>query len=265
MQFPSWVTTFAWSPCSRSIAISRGGCPATVEILDAATLVRLTTPELPTDDLCPANGLVFSPDGRLLTWYGYEKGESDRGKLISWDLQTGGLVSAISAEEISSNCVPITYSACGTMFGVLFCGSGDATINTYNALSGTHICSRLVKFRVSGEIWTHGECLRFATVTPGHITTWEAGFASTHALTEVETLSIPGGCHDPTFLLVHPTLPRLAFVCEGRVRVWDTQDSKFLLDPVHVVRVRWMSFSPDGRFFACNSTTSEGKTTGIYL
>jgi len=92
---------------------------------------------------------------------------------------------------------------------------------------------------------------------PVSITIWEAGFASTHAATDVETLSIPDSCRNPDILLAHPTLPRLALARRGRVRIWDTQDSKFLLDTVDAEP--WgMTFSPDGRFFAFNGTVPEG-------
>jgi len=232
-----------------------------VEILDAVTLERLTILEFPTDDPCIGSRLIFSPDGRLLTWAGSSEAG---GKSISWDLQTGVVVSAISAGE-GRYFGSISYSACGTMFGVSSYGSSDAIVNTYNALSGTHMCSHLVEGLISGEIWTHGECLRFATMTPGFITTWEAGFTSTHAPMEVETLSIPDGCRDPGSFLVHPTLPRVALIHERRVRVWDTQGSKFLLDFVHGAYGNTMSFSPDGRLFACDSATPEGKSTGICL
>jgi len=260
MRFPSGVTAVAWSPCSGSIAISWGIYHPTVEVLDAATLMRLTVLEFPMGDLDCTDQLIFSPDGRLLTsLVSYRAG----GKLISWDLQTGVVISAISAEGVHYS-DSIAYSACGTIFGVLSHGS-DVTVNTYDVLSGTHICSHLVEGLVRGEIWAHGECLRFTTMTPGSIITWEAGFASTHAPTKVEILPIPDGCRDLQFLLVHPTLPRLALVCGQRVRVWDTQDSKFLLEPAHDVYNYTMSFSPDGRFFASNGITPEGSSTGICL
>jgi len=254
------VTAATWSPCSRSIAISWGTSPPTVEILDAATLMRLTVLEFPMGDLDHTKQLIFSPDGRLLTsLVTYGAG----GKLISWDLQTGVVVSAISAER-GHYSDSIAYSACGTIFGVLSHGS-DVTVNTYNVLSGTHICSHLVEGLVKGKIRAHGECLRFTTMTPGSIITWEAGFASTHVPTKVEILPIPDGRHDLESLLVHPTLPRVAFIHKGRVGVWDTQHSKFLLDSAHEVFDYTMSFSPDGRFFASNGVTPEYGFTGIYL
>jgi len=232
-----------------------------VEVLDAATLMRLTVLEFPMGGLHHTKRLIFSPDGRLLTSFvSYRAG----GNLISWDLQTGVVVSAISAER-GHYFDSIAYSACGTICGVLSRSSYDATVDTYNVLSGTHICSHPVGGLVKGEIWAHGECLRFTTITPGSITTWEAGFASTHTPTKVETLPIPDSCHDLEFLLVHPTLPRLAFICEGRVRVWDTQHSKFLLNSAHGVFNYTMSFSPDGRYFASNGVTPEGIFAGIYL
>jgi len=260
MRFPGSVAAATWSPCSRSVAISWGKYPPTVEILDAATLMRLTVLEFPMGDLHHTKRLVFSPDGRLLTSLVSYRAE---GKLISWDLQTGVVVSAISAGG-GNYSGSIAYSACGTIFGVLSHGS-DVTVNTYNVLSGTHICSHLVGGLVGGEIWAHGECLRFTTVTPESITTWEAGFASTHAPTKVEILPIPDGCRDLRSLLVHPTLPRLALICEQRVCVWDTQHSKFLLDSAHGGFSYVMSFSPDGRFFASSGVTPEESTPGIYL
>jgi len=265
-RFPNNVFAAAWSPCSRSIAISWDGHPPTVEILDAATLMRTTILEPPTGGAWYFNHkLIFSPDGGLLTWF-CDMG-SDRGELISWDLQTGVRVSAISAEDLPRyDPSPITYSACGTMLGVLSCGLGNTTINTYNVLSGTHIYSHsVVKGSVSDRIWTHGECIRFATMTPESITTWEVGFTSAHAPAEVETLSIPDGCHNPDSFLVHPTFSRLALAHKRSVRVWDTQDSKFLLGPTRVVQVYGMSFSLDGHFFACNGVIPEGGSAAIHL
>jgi len=263
-RFSGPVEAAAWSPCGRSIAISWGHYPPTVEILDAATLVRLSILEFTVLDVGSDHRLIFSPDGRLLTWYGSDN-TGQLGMVISWDVQTGVLVSVISTERQGGAHSPIAYSACGTMFGVFTCGGSDTTINTYNAFSGKRISAHLVEGEISREMWTHGERLRFATMTSGSVTVWEAGFTSTHAPTEVETLSIPDCCHTSDILLAHPTLPRLALVCEGRVRVWDTQDSRFLLDPAHVVQVEWISFSPDGRFFACNNSTPEGRSEGIYL
>ncbi|KAF9642890.1 hypothetical protein BDM02DRAFT_3192519 [Thelephora ganbajun] len=215
----------AWSPCGRFIAISDGGSRA--EIRDAVTFKRLTILEFPEGH---TQKLVFSPDARLLTSHSVNPT-----KFISWDLQTGILVSAISLGrwDYRTKCFSITYSACGTMFGAL--------------IGHTH--THRVEWRAVENIWTHGECLRFAVEKPRFITTWEVGFASRSAPTEIGSLPLPGNFpHGPHVHLFHPTLSRLAFTRSGKIFVWDAQHFKFLLnkyanDPYGI------SFSTDGHLF----------------
>ncbi|KAF9647967.1 hypothetical protein BDM02DRAFT_2470495 [Thelephora ganbajun] len=245
----------AWSPCGRFIAISNGGLRT--EIVDAATLKRLAVLGFPEGR---TQKLVFSPDARLLMSY-----NAKPGKFISWNLQTGALVNAISPEQWDDNpwCSSITYSACGTMFGVLIyrsLGTGSFTIRTYSVHSSTHVYSHSVEGRVVGDIWTHGGCLRFATTKSGSITTWEVGFASRNPPTEIESLPLPDNSpHDLCPRSFHPTLSRLAFTHSRRIFVWDTQRSKFLLNE-YVQWANWISFSSDGRFFMYRSRSSH-----IYL
>ena len=248
MKFPSAIDTVVWSPCSRFIAIVWGRSRATIEILDAATLGRITTLDF---TLGGTRWLVFSQDSRLLTWFG-----NDPWKFISWDLQTGVLVSTISPEQQGRTLdgFSATYSSCGTMFGVSFRNDHTFTISTYSVRSGTHIYSHSMEGPVLDEIWTHGEYLRFATTKPGSITTWKIGFTPTNAPTEVQSLATPSNSHRMSHLLLHPGLSRLAFTAGGRVKVWSAQDSKFLLDSVDVMWPRRMSFSLDGHFFACGTS-----------
>ena len=265
MKFPNQVSAVAWSPCSRTIAVSWGDHPPVIEILDAMTLMQLFTLEFPMHDLCHGIELVFSPDGRLLTWFSGNQAP-DPGWIITWDLQTGVQVSAISPEGweglLSSSL--IAYSACGTMIGVLN-NSGNSTINTYNVLSGTHIFSHLVKGWVSGSIWAYGECLRFATIKPRSVIVWEARFDSAHAPKEIETLSIPDGPHSLKGILPHPTHPQLALTSTERIYIWSTQDSKFLLDSPNLYQMRRISFSPEGHFFVCVVQSVEGDGSEIHL
>ncbi|KAF9644130.1 hypothetical protein BDM02DRAFT_3272647 [Thelephora ganbajun] len=245
--FPSQIETAVWSPCSRFIAISWGGWPTTIEILDGATLGRITTLDYPLDELRWTRQLAFSQNGRLLTWYGgYPK------RLISWDFQTGGLVSAIALEQ-PEGYPSVTYSACGTMFAVLIRNDPTFTVSIYNVLVGTRIYSRSTEGRPLEEIWTRGECLRFATIDSGSITTWEVAFASPHVPTPVESLPIPSDFHPSGSFRFHPTSSRLAFGGSGSIAVWDVQDSKFLLEStdINYHAVVLMSFSSDGRFLAC--------------
>ena len=166
MKFPEWVSGAAWSPYSRFIAIALGregpapdSGPPALEILDAMTLVKLSALEFPTDHpYCYKNYLVFSLDGHLLAWFGEDWGYNVR--ISTWDVQTGVLVSSISIEswgDLHSSI--ITYSTCGTMFVVLYCGYKNSTIHIYNALSGAHMYSHTVEGKASENIWTYGGCL----------------------------------------------------------------------------------------------------------
>ena len=251
MTFPSPIEVAVWSPCSRFIAIVWGRSKATVEILDAVTLGRLTILDFP---LGGTRWLVFSPDARLLTWFG----ESPE-RFITWDVQTGLPISEISPEQQgrTQDCFSATYSASGTLFGVLFRNGHTFTISTYNVLSNTHIHSHTNEGLVLDEIWAHGECLRFATMKSGLIITWEVGFTTTDAPTEVQSLPTPSHSTHMGHFLLHPSPSRVAFITGGRVKVWDAQDSKFLLDSADVKWPRRMSFSHDGRFFACGTNGPE--------
>ncbi|KAF9642942.1 hypothetical protein BDM02DRAFT_3124013 [Thelephora ganbajun] len=254
--FPSHIDTAVWSPCSRFIAISWGTRRTTIEILDGVTLERITTLESPLDELQWTRRLAFSQNTRLLTWYGLHPR-----KFISWDLQTGGLVSTIALEQLKPH-LSVTYSACGTMFGVLIHDGPTFTISIYNVLVGTRIYSRSAEGRTLKEIWTHGGRLRFATIDSGSITTWEVAFASPHAPTPVESLPIPDDHRFSGRFRSHPASSRLAFAAGGSVIVWDARDSKFLLESTNINcdAIASLSFSSDGRFLTCGTTN-----LGIHL
>jgi len=241
------VWTVVWSSCSRFIAV---GLPGSTELLDAVTLERLQTFAHPSSD---HGCLGFSPDGRLLTWIDDHDGGS-----TTWDLQTGGRISAIPSipttfllEHFSS-----TYSMDGNIVAVACRDLGNnavTAIYTYNLISGTHThFHRVSEGRIVAQIWTHGEFLRFATVKPGFITIWQVGFTSEHTPTEIESLPAPGdtGSEEHLFL---PTLSRLAFILGEAVLIWDARDSRFLLNFVGNGRLGGLSFSSDGRFFACGT------------
>ena len=239
--------TVAWSSCGGFIAV---GLHESTEVLDAVTLKRLHTFVHPFPDIGQPS---FSPDGRSLTWI-----NSINDGSITWDLQTGGRISVIPStlNASSSQFYSSAYSMDGKVLAVagLRCSNDylmETVISTYDLISGTHIYSHRVW---DGEgvvqIWTHGEFLRFATVEPGSITIWQVGFTSKHTLAEIESLPAPDdiGFDEHLFL---PTLSRIAFTPEQAVLIWDARDSKFLLNFVCGGNTGEMSFSPDGRFFAC--------------
>jgi WD40 repeat protein len=247
----SFAWAVVWSPCSRFIAVTRrSGRGQEIEILDAVTLEQLTVLESGPGE---APWLIFSPDSRLLMSL-----DGGRKKLISWDLRTGVQPSDISLDQAQGSPVEyfsLTYSECGAMLGVLSSSAEAPTISIYNVLSGTHIHSHQVG-RVLGEVWTHGESIRYASFASGSITIWEFEFASGHQPTQVESFSTPANFHSSR-PLIHSSLSRLAFINRRAVLVWDCRGSRFLLDSEDLKTPVGMSFSLDGRFFACGTDGGE--------
>jgi len=272
---PSGISLVVWSSCNRFIAIAWSGWTR-IDVLDSATLQRLRTHQpalvLATID----KTIVFSPDSRILSISRY----SDQWLHVdSWDLQTGGVVSVIKWEGQGVSVVgnpSIAYSASGKVVGVLCRYDDNAnTANTadvfiFDVATGTHIHSHSLNnvIPLSNDIWTHGEALRFATVNATTITIWEVGFTSGTTPTEIETLPTPenfGPTVSPYTIndyrtvrtLLLPSPCRLALAIEDRVLVWDVRNSKCLLDHTGTRPNPEMSFSSDGRFFACSATESE--------
>jgi hypothetical protein len=244
-----------WSPCGRFVAVAQA---ETIEILDAVTLVRLRTfTHTPAEK---TRWLSFSPGSYSLTQFSH--GDN---LLTTWDLQTGGRISVIPStpDTSSSRYFSSAYSVDGKVIAVAYIDSGSTTdttvtgISTYNLLSGIHIYSHPVsEGRIVAPIWTHGECLRFVTVKPRSITIWEVGFTSIHTLAEIESLPAPDdvGSEESLFL---PTRSRFAFILRETILVWDSQDSKLLLNFMGDKRPRGISFSSDGRFLACGTIGQE--------
>ena len=247
-RFLGFIDTAVWSPCGRFIAIAQRSSNK-IAILDGVTLKQLYT-TCPVSQLSYSVDLVFSPDGHFLTGHSRVASSTSTNHIVSWDLQTGGLIGDISIDPGPYR--SISYSCCGTMFGVLFKGTGVPAIITYNTISGTKIFSHQVKESITSTIWTHGEYLQFATVEAGSITIWEVGFASRSAPVKVNSLPTPDKFPSKEFLLL-PTHSWLAFILQGRVLVWDAQHLKTLLDFPDIEDPRNISFSPDGHFFVCGT------------
>lgn len=282
---PAGIHLAAWSPCDRFIAIALGVWM--MEVLDSVTLERLQILESPLKISAERSALTFSPDNRLLTCSsGPPEFSQDRQLfVVSWDLQTGGPASAIrwSVQHIVRE-TSITYSVGGKLVGVL-CryDDGPATIFICDVASAVcmYSCSLDIGIPLSNDIWTHGRSFRFATVnaTLTTITIWEVEFTSGATPTEVETLHAPGDLGDGEHTWVRPLPPphhsgddeytgaqllpdpcRLALVFRDKVLVWDVRHSKYLLRYVAPGFDARMSFSSDGRFFACRTAGSD-----IYL
>jgi WD40 repeat protein len=245
-----------WSPCSKFIAVDsyvRNGPEVTIEILDGATLQRLSILRLPQRDFVEQ---IFSPDSRLLT---VSSTGPTQDELTTWDLQTGIQLSAIHPEVERSlhYLFSFTYSECGTMVGTAHWNAKESIISIYNVLSGTHLYSHEGGDILGRGIWTHGGCIRYATFASRAIIIWEFGFASRHEPTQVKSLSTPDNFNPPVGVLILPSLSRLSFCDPGGVMVWDVQESRFLLNFDGGERSGGISFSHDGHLFACGPIDQE--------
>ena len=261
------IERIVWSLCSRFIAIA---CYKETQILDATTLERVKSLAAQGDR---SQSLTFSAESCLLTRLNGEPEE-----FISWDLQTGVPASVISSDkeergrhypgdhqerkEFTQKTLSMTYSGCGMMFGVLFKHHNVAVIVTYNVLSSTSTGYYPVERPVVNIIWTHDKSIRFATYGRGSITIWEVGFVLEHPATEVESLPTPNNFDPSSRFLFLPACSRLAFILNDSVFVWDARHSKLLLSSADIRRPKdySMTFSSDGRFFACGTHSQE-----IYL
>ena len=241
--FPDHINTAVWSSCSRLIAVANEEPPKAI-VLDAVTLEPLYTLH-PPSEWAALHYLTFSPDSCLLT--GYSPGTKC---IVTWDLQTGGVITNIN---ITGECNSISYAECGTVLGSLF---NENTVIIYNVLSGVEISSHSVSQLAVNTIWSLGDYFQFATIDQNTIVIWEVGIASPCTPTEISSLAIPDNFSFDQLVLSF-NLSQLAWVNQGKVLVWDTQDKKVLLDSTEVNEPQKMSFSLDGCFFVCGSGDAE--------
>ena len=251
------IVAVAWSPCSRFIALAPVSSSG-IQILDAVTLkpLSITSPiPIVPDGSRQGTGrrsghLVFSPDGKFLTVW-----KATLPHIISWDIQTGGLMSSIKVDENFGTCQSITYSECGTMIGTLFTFLDICTIKTFNVITGTPISSGSFKER-STQVWTHNGCLCFDLLKKGLISILETpfNFELDKPLTIVQSLSTPDNFDSSSEFSFHPTLFYLAFLNSSTVEVWDLQNLRPLLNPLQL-SVYNPTLSPDGLSFACTATS----------
>ena len=266
--FDSFVDRAVWSPCNRFIAIESNSA---VDVLDSATLQRIQRLNLPSEFSLKA--IAFSPGGRMLTAFANDGHRGTRGTLVSWDLQTGGVVSTVEWKGPGNSEIwsaQITYSMNGTMVAVLSQDLESSTISIHNVISGISMPSISdvpptdpdldPRILYAHKLWTHGESFRFETREPTGITIWEA--RSGAAATDVESVSVPRNQFDIALFEFHPASHRLAFIDNtgGALIVWDARASESLLCHTGIHFLSFMSFSPDARCFACTTNDSQ-----IYL
>ena len=242
IRFPGLICATAWSPCSRFIAVVQGD---EIVILDAVTFEQIHTMHLLKNRPLFAVHIAFSPGSHLLTAH-FGK------KIISWDLQTGGLLSNMDTKTHNPY-YSMTYSRCETMVAG---SSGYGHIDIYNIPSGIYVSSHKIPRDIVEPIWTLDKYIQFATIESGSIIMWQISFTSKQAPKRVGSLSIPDNFSKSELVLL-PTLSRLAFILGNEVVVWDSQHHKVLLHSTGVMGPRAMFFSSDGCFFVCGTKSRE--------
>ena len=259
----SWCKV-TWSPCNRFAAVID---QKKLKLVDSVTLDQLSIFQC-NFEFKGYELLGFSPDSHCLTLLSNQRA-------ISWDLKTGGPLSAIPSEQ-ELHLIPFsfTHSNDGKVVAVVYRSISTQTdsihISTYNLLSGTHVGStnHSSKGQVIYPIWTHNdECFQFAIIDLESITIWESPFSLEHPAVEVESMPVPDGIARVDCFLFHPALSRLAFHLKDTVNIWDAKASKLLLkcDDLKIYAASFSetlspltgSFSSDGHFFAYMKTTKE--------
>ena len=273
-----------WSPCNRFIAITLprtvgNKVDNTVDILDSVTLQRIQSLEIPPGMGTQPGAFAFSQDGRTLTSFITRSYKGiDAGFIVSWSLQTGGVVSAIrwkTPHGAGKGEVYTVSSRDGKVVALLSHYKSSATISINDVVSGVHmydidhaVCTnldpKLEEPRVY-KFWIHGESLRYAVSQLTGISIWEVAFAPGATPTEVEAVSIPAnfvqeysqeGKRRFPSVEFHPATCRLASIHDrttsvSTLTVWDARTSKSLLRYTDSDIYPHMTFSSDGRFFAC--------------
>jgi WD40 repeat protein len=280
--FPYTICAAEWSPCDRFIAVGWRDIMR-ADILDSVTLQQLQSLEFPPGVPPDSEALAFSPDSRMLTSFIRGNYHLDTGGfVVSWDLQTGSIASTIEwkgPRDTRVGIAHITYSMNGGVVAILSRYKSSTVISIYDIVSGVYMYNLDHHPRTNPvpssrglyvyEIWAHGESFRFATPEPMGITIWEVG--SVPQATVVESVSVPYNAAqmfafkprkqtDIVWTEFNPASCRLAFICigaEDTLLIWDARASKFLLHQTGTGFYPSMTFSSDGRFFACTTFESE--------
>ena len=275
---PFEIKLAVWSSCSRFLAISATETEP-VEIFDPLTLQRLQGLEFPREISGHPMALIFSPDGRMLTCAGFCKLVRET-FVVSWDLQTGGMVSGIKRQAPDKSLMlasHITYSMDGKVVGVLYRYRTADFISIYDVVFGVymHDVDHGTPYHLFSSsrprlynIWTNGESFLFISLKQKTFTIWEVGLAPGAAPTTVNTVPspIPEGpspCdrdeamnvqfHPAPYMLTITRPILLAYAFRVMDDTWDfvrvlEGGSDFYPTP---------TFSSDGRSFACSTTRSQ--------
>ena len=146
-----WVSSIAFSPDGKRIAVARNGDRA-VRICDAGSGTKVVVLRASGDEI---RGMRYSPDGRRIA------GGSDAGMVDVWDAETGEPFAALPGHARVVNVNSVAFSPNGRHIAS---GSNDKTIRVWNidsqseiaVLRGHEAPVRSVSFSQDGRLIVSG-------------------------------------------------------------------------------------------------------------
>ena len=227
-----------WSPCGRSVAAQSRKA---VEIRNQLTLELITTLQ-PTGTIPHLTGpLAYSPDGRSIAC------ASDTA-IIIWDIQTGGV-----AEEIkcSPNNISLVWSSDGGTICTIDSDDrvGPLIVHTYDISSGTTSSPGTLRSSDKPYLWTHDKSFWVMTTvrySDDGINIFKVG----STLTKIRSF-VFSPLYQAVIGSFSPTTHRVSISDGYTLRIFDTQDSKRLLDATGYSSLSHC-FSSDGSLFAAS-------------
>ena len=174
-----------------------------------------------------------------------------------WDIQTGVVIKDIPLRSFGEMVVSGNQRTTIALFM-------NGTFRAYDGLTGTQLCNDTPlpspQYRFGGH-WTHGESLRFATISDADreqriVRVFEFQPTSATPLLEVNSFLVP--FFEERFCFC-PITSHASCITSEEVVVFDVHDPKILFR-VKVSRypnIPRGCFSPDGRFFACEAQEME--------
>ena len=264
--FPFPIGRTAWSPCNRFIAISSWET-ARADILDSATLQRLQSFG-PLEGLAISSALIFSPDNRMLTYSGNKATRStlhsssilmtQKVLVVTWDIQTGGVVSAIEWEtqDGPGERSHITYSMDGRVVVILSTRYYGAIFDVVTGLHMHDIDFRHLVGSSLCHIWTDGKYIRFAATRQTGISVWEVGIAPGDTPVEVKVLPSLDDVSNRGGSGLLSASDQVAPTNTNPTVVWNSQDSKSLLHHPGLHPNPLITFFCDGCLFTCSTAGS---------
>jgi len=232
-------TLCIWSPCGQFVAAQT---EKAVEIRNQLTLELITILQ-PTETAHDLVGpLAYSLDGHFIAC-------SSATGIIIWDIQTGGIAEEI---EHSTRSIALVWSSDGGSICTIESGHcGPYSVHTYNISSGTTSSSGTLESSKNPYLWVHDKSFWIMTIQYflNSIEIFKVGPTLTKIHSFVFSRFSQFGVTIGSF---SPTTHRVSILGDNKLRIFDIQNSKLLLDATGDYEFSSNCFSSDGSLFAAS-------------